>query len=471
MRSETQGLNAKRLLLGIASKQLAPYIKENAPINLDWGDLYSTSGDLPGPPFAPRDAYRAVIAQYRQSPSGVVTLPPGDHVIRVLVFCTHGGVQRLGSAQARWHEQFALGPLRGKRAEALAALYARGAVQSVPYYPLQQVSWDITNGLKYDEFPEMQRALFDRLIPEYRSAVGESQLEQIQGKWRSLSSTIPGLPSLDQGLNDLGPVGQIVRDLQQSRAAILQNARNFDAETRQLAPIVGAPTDAPMAPQSWSKVNDRVYARMLVPSDYHGIGSIATLEMRVLGDQGGYAAPATIPISRTMAYPNCVYCQPLTLEPVANPLATVRVYIWNAKFPYTGTAGSVGHVYVEGSDGAYSSPFPANHSHKGTLENKSWSETLDIEHGRPATAAYEVTLSNVDAFNAALSELIRRPVWDFLPTNSNETNCVHAAYRALLAGGVKLGLRPLVPGGLEDQLDRLVGTGAVVKISPSTSPH
>ena len=342
--SSTQGLNPKRLIIGLASKQLSKYVKDNAPITLDWGDLYPTSADLPGPAFIPRDAYRATLAQYRQSPSGAVTLPPGDYALHVLVFCTHGGVQRLGSAQARWHEQFALGPLRGQRAEVLTALYARSAVQGVPYYPTQQVSWDITNGLKYGDFPDSQRTLFDRLVPEYRSAVGGSQLEQIQDKWRSLSASFPGLPTLDQSLNDLGSVGQTIRELQRSREVILQNSRDFDAEVRQLAPIVAGPADAAVAPQSWSKLSDLVYARMLVPADYHGIGSTTTLEVRVL-PATGIATPAVLPVGKIIAYPNCVSCQPLTLEPVAAAYPTTSPTSKPCPFSYGNHSGQRYAVY------------------------------------------------------------------------------------------------------------------------------
>jgi hypothetical protein len=470
-RSETQGLNPKRLLLGLASKQLTPYVRENAPINLDWGDLYPTVSELPGPSFTPRSAYQTVMEQYRQSPSGVVALPAGDYTLRVLVFCTHGGVQRLGSAQARWHEQFALGPLRGRRADALSALYVRSAVQGLPYYPTQQVSWDITNGLKYPDFPDTQRALFDRLIPEYRAVVGESQIEQIQTKWRALSSAIPGLPPFEQAINELGPLGQLFKDLQQSRETILQNGRAFDEETRRLAPIVGAPADAPIAPQSWSKLSDRVYARMLVPGDYGGIGSTTTLEMRVIPDQSTNS-PGNVPIGKLMAYPNCVYCQPLTLEPQPDlsKQQRVRIFIWDAKWPFGGDTGSVGHVYVDIPDGTYLSTFPANGLYKGNIDNRNRDRTLQKEGGRLPTVGYIVTVPNGEAFDAALRRFADPrifPTWDFLPTG-NQTNCVDSAYRVLKAGGLNPGMRPLNPEKLETELNAMMNTGSVVQISPSS---
>jgi predicted chitinase len=326
-----QIFNAKRLLIGLAAKQLTPYVNTTAPISLDWGDLYPTTPDLPGGPFAPRDAYAAVMAQYRTSTSGTVALPPGDYALNVLVFCTHGGIQRVGPATARWHEQFALGPLRGRRADALTALYSRAAINGVPYAATQQVSWDITNGLKYEAFFPEQRTLFDRLIPEYRSALYADQLDEIEAKWNALSSTMHGLPSLDDSLDALGAVGQTIRDIRRSREAIVQSGRDFDAETRRLAPIVMPSPDAQIAPLSWSRVGDRLYARMRVPENYHGIGSTVRFEFRVTAspdrtparrrahralDHAQISTPVPVPIGKIVGYPACVTCQPLTLEPV-----------------------------------------------------------------------------------------------------------------------------------------------------------
>jgi len=51
-------------------------------------------------------------------------------------------------------------------------------------------------------------------------------------------------------------------------------------------------TPAPVPVKSWSQLSDRVYAKIKLPQNYHGIGSIVAVLVRVLPASGSPARPA-----------------------------------------------------------------------------------------------------------------------------------------------------------------------------------
>jgi hypothetical protein len=251
-------------------------------------------------------------------------LPPGDYRIRLVAFCTRGGgVQRIDtSAKPRWHEQFLVGPLRGQRAALLRALYSRAAVNHVAYRPTQSLSWGITGGLRYEQLATEQRTLFDRLVPEYRSAMAFDQFDALQSKWDSFRPAIPGLPSFDASIDGLGDLGKTIRRLQALRRTVIETSGNFDAQMRQLAPIVQPPADGVQPPAMWSIVSDHELARVLVPSNFYGIGHPFVLEVRLLANPraaamlhfraANSAEPVQIESPFALFYPPSTGAQPIT---------------------------------------------------------------------------------------------------------------------------------------------------------------
>jgi hypothetical protein len=309
------GLDPKRAALGAAARQLAPYITEQSPIRLDPVELYPTVDALPGAPFAPAAAVQArtiasIIQQLKASTTGTVSLAPGDYAVPVRLFCmSHARAARSPLA-------FMLGPMRGKRAPAIIAMNSRAASSSYTFSPLQTTSWEIQGGLGFSDFTAGQKAVVDALIPDYKGLLGTSTLDDIQGKWSSLSSTLGG-PSLDSILGQLGGAGQLVIELRDERSQIISQASDFNALSRTFAPIQQADVSTLESP--WSVVNPTMWMRMVTQGHY---GDVGTVQIRIAG-----SGAATVPLVSSIGYGRCTpqlttqgnayaCTQPLSFEPL-----------------------------------------------------------------------------------------------------------------------------------------------------------
>ena len=74
-----------------------------------------------------------------------------------------------------------------------------------------------------------------------------STLDDIQGKWSSLSSALGG-PSLDSILGQLGGAGRLVTELRDERSQIISQANDFNSLSRTFAPLqTGRRVDAGLA--------------------------------------------------------------------------------------------------------------------------------------------------------------------------------------------------------------------------------
>jgi hypothetical protein len=141
--------------------------------------------------------------------------------------------------------------------------------------------WSITNGVRYDQMPPDQQAMFSKLVPEYRGLVTGDPVQSIRDRWETMRHKMPLLPSLDAAVDKLGAVGTTIHSLEQAQQATIANASNFEQSKATLAPqTIMSP--APVAAKSWSMLNDRVYAKIKLPRNYHGIGSVVALLVRVL---------------------------------------------------------------------------------------------------------------------------------------------------------------------------------------------
>ncbi|HEX3468762.1 MAG TPA: hypothetical protein VHT05_11855 [Candidatus Elarobacter sp.] len=287
------GLDPRRAATGAAAKQLAPYIMEQSPIKLDPVELYPTLDVLPGAPFAPAAATQApavtsIIQQLHRSNTGTVSLAPGDYAISVRQFCMSH------SRPARSPLAFVLGPMRGHRAPAIIAMNSRASSTPYQFSPIQTTSWTIQGGLGYSDFPGQTRSVVDALIPEYKGLLGTSTLDDIQGKWSSLSSAAGG-PSLDSVLGQLGGAGQLVVELRDMRNQIIGQANDFNALSRSFAPL--QPADVSTLQSPWSVVSPSVWMRLVTHGHY---GDVGTMQVRVAG-----AGPQTVPLISSIGYGRC----------------------------------------------------------------------------------------------------------------------------------------------------------------------
>ena len=312
------GLDPRRAAVGAVAKQLAPYIVEQAPIKLDPVELYPTVPALPGAPFAPvasvqTTAVASIVSQLRGSNTGTVSLNPGDYTVAVRQFCMSH------SRPARSPLAFVLGPMRGHRAPAIIAMNSRASSTPLQFSPIQQSSWTIQSGVGFTDFGSGARNVVDTLIPDYKGLLASSVLDDIQGKWSSLSSSVGG-PSLDSILGQLGGAGQLVQDLRSWRSDIISSANDYNAMTRSFAPLQQADVSGLESP--WATVSPTVWMRLVTRGHY---GNVGTMQIRVAG-----TGPQTIPLISSIGYGRCTpqyttqgqayaCTQPLSFEVVRTP--------------------------------------------------------------------------------------------------------------------------------------------------------
>jgi hypothetical protein len=299
--------SAQRLAIDAASKRLAPYVQNNAPVRLDWSSVYPTLSQPPGGAFLPQAGHaggafsQMVARQLARSPNGIVALAPGDYALPIRVYCTD--IHR----HAHQPENYLVGPLRGARANVLTALYSKVGAARAPYHTVQVLSWSLQAGTRYGSLADDTQALFNRLIPNMRGQISGSFIDQMREQWSRYS--IAGLPSFDSALGQMDGLGQTIQSYQNAQSSILANASNFDALSASLAPQdrTGGRT---MQSVPWSQVAPNIYMRSPSTGDF---GSIGEMDIRVTGTPGQMVP---VPIESQILYPpGCPNCQPLTYNP------------------------------------------------------------------------------------------------------------------------------------------------------------
>lgn len=293
-----------------AAKELSPYFEANQPVIRDWSAIFPTVPALPdNSTYAPATIAQrqaafetGVVTQLHGSTTGSVMLNPGDYALPVRLFCTD--IRR----HAKAVETYLLGPLRGTRAGVLTAMYANAGLTVVPWSELQPLSWSLQEGMKYEELPPGQQRTFDTLLPGGRGQIAESFLEMMQNQWGTVSSTIPGVPSFNDALGQMGDMGRYIEDAQYTRQEILSDASDFDALRNALVPG-GLDTSSGGGTTPWSVPVPNVYERLITQGAY---GSAGLLEIRVAG-----STRTAVPVTSIIGYaPQCHECQPLTMHPL-----------------------------------------------------------------------------------------------------------------------------------------------------------
>ena len=116
---------------------------------------------------------------------------------------------------------YRLAKLEGKFAEPLTQLYVRASQAGTPTDEVQVLSWSLQTGVAYDDLNAPQRALVDRLIPEYRAQMQLGLMEKIMRDWKAWSSRFP-LGSPEVILPQMGEVGNYINMLMRAREDILK---------------------------------------------------------------------------------------------------------------------------------------------------------------------------------------------------------------------------------------------------------
>jgi len=305
--------NAQDVAVRAALSEFGKTVGDQVPIVLSPSDAFPTSA-LPGAPFVPRGAPN-LTAPLRASTDGTVALPPGDYAFTVDVFCMKATA---GSPSAH---RYLVAPLHGSAADIFRALNSRAPSYSLDHHALQVLSWNIQAGLAYGAMQAPQRAIVDKVIPDFRSRLNGDVYTRIQGQYDQVASKVPGMPSFNDALGRIGPAGQAVLAMQTLRQEMAQPPPTFEQLARELIPEIPLEPGG-SAPTPWSRYSDRVYVRFVTSGNYATPG---TYQVRVLPAQlvsstqliglGSPTAPANVPFANIVNNPGTPSVQPLTQAP------------------------------------------------------------------------------------------------------------------------------------------------------------
>lgn len=266
------------LLMIPGMRRLVSRLFEDLPVNLNAGDAYPevSSADLPGGAFRPIRLHLSSADMYK-------ALPPGDYTIPVLAFCNEYSIHQPGSGTA-----YALAPLRGSKANAVAALLWRGTLQRLATPgQLQGVVWSIEAGIPYANMPPDYQQLITKIIPEYSAGLQGDAVERLDLNYQTAVKGLGFLgraapPTLEAAATNLGPLGRAVLSLENTRGVLLTDFRQGQKRDQVLFAGQGSrlpPVPAANAP--WSTiVPGQVYTRFTYTSG--NLASDNILELRVL---------------------------------------------------------------------------------------------------------------------------------------------------------------------------------------------
>src|SRR5581483_7044239 len=102
----------------------------------------------------------------------------------------------------------------GAAADIFTALNSRLPSFNLDHRSVQILSWNMQAGLPYDEMQPAQRAIVDRVIPDYKGRLTGDVYQRIQDQYQQIVGRVPGMPSFEDALGRLGATGQAVLQLQ-----------------------------------------------------------------------------------------------------------------------------------------------------------------------------------------------------------------------------------------------------------------
>src|SRR5579872_1102523 len=301
--------NAKDAAIRQALSEFGTSIGQQLPIVVRTGDAYPTAS-LSGSPFSPQAAPAGLASILRASRDGTVPLPPGDYEFTVDVFCMKS------YAHSPSGHRYLVAPLHGAAADIFQALNSRIPSFSLNHFAVQVLSWDIQAGLSYSEMRAQQRAIVDQVIPDYKNRLAGDLYDNIRNQYEHVVGRVPGMPSFEDALGRLGPVGQDMVQLQMLRQQMLQPPKTPEELARELVPFASLIPSAAggSGATPWSRYSDQVLVRFITSGNYATPGKY---QVRVLPARGSLAAPdpADVPFSNIVNNPGDNGVQPLTQAP------------------------------------------------------------------------------------------------------------------------------------------------------------
>jgi hypothetical protein len=197
-----------------ADDAMTKFLNDQLPLSLNAKNVYPTVNTLPGGPFQPQPLQ--LTADDLDKP-----LPPGDYSIQTLAFCSEYSVHRPGAGVA-----YVIGPLEGKAAGAIGALYWRGTVQyHLAPQQLITVGWAIQSGLTYAQMPKSYQAIIDRVIPDLKNELNGDFFQGLENTYQTYAKTL-SLPPLDTVLAKMGKPGELALSAERQRAILLRQNTN-----------------------------------------------------------------------------------------------------------------------------------------------------------------------------------------------------------------------------------------------------
>lgn len=217
----------------VVTDAVGSLLNNQLPLKLDASVAFPTVRSLPGGPFLPQRL--PVTAESMTTP-----LPPGDYSVPALAFCSEYSVHRAGAGVA-----YQIGPLQGRAADAIGALYWRGTVEKrLRPRTLLVVGWAIQAGVTYAKMTKPYQAIVDEVIPDYRSQLGGDFVQNLEDLYTARAKDA-GLPPLPKLLAGLGKPGELVLTANRQRQALLRQNTNdqikdqvlFAGQEQRMAPV------------------------------------------------------------------------------------------------------------------------------------------------------------------------------------------------------------------------------------------
>ena len=301
--------NPKDIAVRQALAEFGKSIGAQMPFVISTTDAYPTTA-LTGAPFAPGKVPSNLFSLLRNTSDGTVALPPGDYEFTVGVFCMKA------HAHSPSAHRYLVAPLRGSAADVFRALNSRLPSFAIDHGAAQVLSWSIQAGLSYSEMRPAQRAIVDRVIPEFKGRLSGDVYEQIRGQYAQVVGRVPGMPSFEDAIGRLGAPGQLLLQMQTLRTELMQPPQTYEELARELVPVAAlVPVSAGGGGETpWSRYSDRVLVRFVTSGNFATPG---TYQVRVLLPSGsaGSDPDPNVPFANVVNNPGSDSVQPLTQAP------------------------------------------------------------------------------------------------------------------------------------------------------------